>query len=279
MFKNSGGKRFTVSITTDMFNYSFKPEMEKKLRLFAEYGFEYIHWCDDWNNDIIYTQRDIQRYSQLIRSAGLKCLDVHGAATTTIRIDAGEENLLNQYVRLLENRIKFCSVVGGDALVIHPPSSEYRRDLLSQRLKRSLYVFEWVRPLCEDLGIVLAIENCYPTDEEVLKFYFERYPPEFIGFCFDSGHAHVNKNFDQLLKLVERLKVLHLHDNKGERDDHQPPFWGTIDWRRVIRWIKDNRYKKPINFEITHNPQFFSGNMHEYLKYSVDAIKRLINLI
>lgn len=253
--------------------------MEKKLRLFAEYGFEYIHWCDDWNNDVIYTQRDIQRYSQLIRSAGLKCLDIHGAATTIIRIDTGEENLLNQYVRLLENRIKFCNVVGGDAVVIHPPSSEYRRDLLSQRLKRSLYVFERVRPLCEDLGIVLAIENCYPTDEEVLKFYFERYPPEFIGFCFDSGHAHVNKNFDQLLKFVERLKVLHLHDNKGERDDHQPPFWGTIDWKRVIRWIKDNRYKKPINFEITHNPQYFSGNMHEYLKYSVDAIKRLINLI
>ena len=253
--------------------------MEKKLRLFAEYGFEYIHWCDDWNNDVIYTQRDIQRYSQLLRSAGLQCLDVHGAATTTIRIDTGEENLLNQYVRLLENRIKFCSFVGGDAVVIHPLSSEYRRGLLSQRLKRSLYVFERVRPLCEDLGIVLAIENCYPTDGEALKFYFEKYPPEFIGFCFDSGHAHVNKNFDRLLKFVERLKVLHLHDNKGERDDHQPPFWGTIDWRRVIRWIKDNRYKKPINFEITHNPQFFSGNMHEYLKYSVDAIKRLINLI
>jgi len=279
MFKDSEGNTIKVSITSDIFNYTFKPEMEKKLRLFAEHGFEYIHWCDDWNNDVIYTQQDIKRYCQLIRSAGLECQDVHGAATTSIRIDARDENLLKQYVRLLENRIKFCSVVGGDAVVIHPPSSENRSGPLSQRLRRSLYVLERVRPLCEDLGIVLALENCYPIDEEALTFYFEEYPPEFTGFCFDSGHANFNGNFDQLLKFGERLKALHLHDNKGERDDHQPPFWGTIDWRRVIRWIKDNRYRKPINFEMNHKPQFFSGSMHEYLEYSVDAIQRLINLI
>ncbi|NIR86347.1 MAG: hypothetical protein GWN67_04150, partial [Phycisphaerae bacterium] len=41
-----------VSITSDMFNYSLKPEMERKLQLFAEYGFEYIHWCDDWYSEV-----------------------------------------------------------------------------------------------------------------------------------------------------------------------------------------------------------------------------------
>jgi len=279
MFKDSVGNSIKVSITTDMFNYSFKPEMERKLQLFSDYGFEYIHWCDDWNNNVIYTQRDIKRYRQLIGTVGLECLDVHGAATSDIRIDAEDESLLESYVRLLENRIKFCNAVGGDAVVIHPPSVDDGGVAASQRLNRSLHVFERVRPLCEDLGVVLAIENCFPGDEEALTFYFEKYPPEFAGYCFDSGHAHVNGNFDRLLKFGERLKALHLHDNKGENDDHQPPFWGTIDWRRVLRWIKDNRYEKPINFEITHKPQFFSGDMHGYLKYSVDAIKKLVNLI
>ncbi|MFQ6095393.1 MAG: sugar phosphate isomerase/epimerase family protein, partial [Candidatus Bathyarchaeia archaeon] len=111
---------------------------------------------------------------------------------------------------------------------------------LNRRLNRSLQVFETARPLCEDLGIVLAVENCYPSDEKVLEYYFDRYPPEFVGFCFDSGHAHVNRNVDRLFRLGDRLKALHLHDNRGETDDHQPPFWGTISWSEVMQWIKES---------------------------------------
>ena len=265
-----------VSITSDMFNYSFKIEMVKKLQLFAEHGFKHIHWCDDWNNDAVYGQKEIGRYSQLIGTAGLRCIDVHGTATLRIRIDAEEDELQDQYVRLLENRIEFCSSVGGDAVVIHPPLT--RGEGYSSSLRRSLRVFEKVRPLCEDLGIILAVENCFPNDEEAIGIYFDKFPPEFVGFCFDSGHAHINGNFDRLFGFGERLKALHLHDNRGERDDHQPPFWGTIDWKRVLRWIKDRRYAKPINFEITHNPEFFSGDADGYLEYSMSAIQEFINL-
>ena len=265
-----------VSITSDMFNYSFKIEMEKKLRLFAEHGFKYIHWCDDWNNDVVYTQEEIKRYSQLVETAGLGCIDVHGTATSRICVDAEEYGLQDQYLRLLENRIEFCSSVGGDAVVIHPPRR--RGKDYSPSLKRSLRVLEKVRRLCEELGITLAIENCFPEDEEAISFYLDKFPPELVGFCFDSGHAHINGNFDQLLGFGERLRALHLHDNRGGKDDHQPPFYGTIDWNRVLRWIKDSKYTKPINFEITHNPKSFSGNADEYLKYSMSAIQKFINL-
>jgi len=43
------------SITTDMFDYTFKPTKVEKLNLFKEFGFEYIHWCDNWNDDVFYT--------------------------------------------------------------------------------------------------------------------------------------------------------------------------------------------------------------------------------
>lgn len=201
---------------------------------------------------------------------------------------------MDEYIRLLENRIAFCSAVGGDAVVVHPPGTSLfykvgdpavvrslnREDMerLRRGLKRSFEVFERVKPLCNDLGVTIAVENVHPNDPEILQCYFEKYTPEFVGFCYDSGHANFIGNFDQLVEFGDRLRVTHLHDNRGEWDDHQPPFWGSIDWKRVVEWIRSTGYGKPLNFEIIHNPKLFDGSMEEYLIYTVDAIKKVQRL-
>ncbi|MFB0558836.1 MAG: sugar phosphate isomerase/epimerase family protein [Candidatus Bathyarchaeia archaeon] len=251
--------------------------MEEKLRLFAEYGFECLHWCDDWNNDIFYSHEDMDLYLSLIESSGLRCLDIHGTATPSIQIDSESEGLQSAYVRLLENRVEFCSVVGGDALVIHPPMLRGTGDS-GLRIKRSLSAIDAVRPLCEDLSVAIAVENSYWGDEEILQYYFDRYPPEFVGFCFDSGHANIHGNFQALSRFGDRLKALHLHDNKGEKDDHQPPLWGTVDWVEVLRWIRGRGYDKPVNFEVAHDPDLYSGSMQGFLKVTVDSILEVLAL-
>ncbi len=266
-----------ASITTDMFDYSFKPGREKKLRLFAEYGFRYIHWCDDWDNDTLYSKQTMMEHKRLIETVGLDCLDVHGVASQTHRIDAEDPEARDTYVRLLENRIEFCRVVGGDAVVIHPPRLD--REGHGRRLELSQEVLDGVMPLCEESGVVIAMENVYPGNERVLEYFFERYPPSFLAFCFDSGHANVNGNTDPLFGFRDRLRVLHLHDNKGESDDHQPPFWGTLDWGRIMGWIKESGYRKPINFEVIHKPMHFKGTMGGFLTQTVESAQRTLALL
>ena len=259
-----------ASITTDMFNYSFKLDMDAKLALFADKGFRFIHWCDDWNNGVLYSGKDIEIYRQVVESCGLKCLDVHGSDAPGVKIGAQDDRALEEFVRLLENRIEFCSAIGGDAVVVHPPKdpSDYAR---------SLKPLERVRPLCEELGVVLAMENCFPADDMLLAQYFQMFPPEFVGYCFDSGHANVYGNTDTLMKFSDRLKVLHLHDNRGKEDDHQPPFYGTVDWPKVMRWIGQSGYSKPVNFEITHRPRYFEGTPNEYLDHVVASIVKALS--
>jgi sugar phosphate isomerase/epimerase len=259
-----------ISITTDMFNYSYQLDRETKLELFASRGFRFIHWCDDWNNGVLYSEKDMNLYRQVVESFGLKCQDVHGSDAPGIKIGASDQGARKEFIQLLENRIQFCSAMGGDAVVVHPPKE-------ASDLNKSLEVLESVRPHCEDLGIVLAIENCFPSDDKILKHCFERFPPEFVGLCYDSGHANLNKNSDELMNFSGRLKVLHLHDNKGVVDDHQPPFFGTVDWQRVMRWVDQSGYAKPVNFEITHRPKYFGGTPEEYLDYAVSSILRALS--
>lgn len=268
-----------VSIVSDMFDYSIKPAFERKLRLFAEYSFEHIDWSDDWNNAVMYSKETMEFYRQSLESFGLRCIGVHGAASSSINIEAEDEQAFKKYVALLRNRLEFCSVVGGDVLVVHPPKIEGDDMRASRKLERSLRAFEDVRSLCDDLGIVLAVENCYPPDVQSLGYYFERYPPEFVGFCFDSGHAHVNGNFDSLSRFRDRLRALHLHDNGGKEDDHQPPFFGTINWEQMMRWIASTVYKKPINFEIVHKSKFFEDSMEKFLEHSAHSIQKAMALL
>jgi sugar phosphate isomerase/epimerase len=260
-----------------MYNYSFKPKIERSFQLFVDFGFKYLHWCEDWNKETIYSQHQMASYHDLLNSFGLTCLDVHGVETSAFYLGVREKSATDRYIQLLENRIEFCSAVGGDAVVIHPPNVENPEEL-NCCLKRSLHIFEQVRPLCEDLGVTIAVENCNPYDEPILKYYFARYLPEFVGFCFDSGHAHLNRNLEAVFQFSGRLKVLHLHDNRGKNDEHQPPLWGTLDWEKIMQWITGSNYQKPLNFEITLYPSLFDGSMEDYLVYTVRMIHQVLSL-
>jgi sugar phosphate isomerase/epimerase len=60
----------------------------------------------------------------------------------------------------------------------------------------------------------------------------------------DIGHAHladgseeerIEKSFAPLRELVSSV---HLHDNHAEKDEHLPPYDGTIEWPAAIKLLK-----------------------------------------
>ena len=262
------------SITTDMFDYTYKPTKDEKLNLFKEFGFENIHWCDNWIDNIIYTQDMMKDYARLLSDTGLVCLDVHGTATKTITIDTFSSQYHHEYIKLLENRIEFCYFIGGDSVVVHPPT--YHAPQYDERIAQSHKVIQSVEDLCIDKSISLAFENVRKDDHLILKEYFETYSPEFVGLCYDSGHANIFGNLGEIMLLGERLIVTHLNDNKGAKDDHQYPGWGTIDWEKVTSWLSETNYKKPWNLEVAHSDEFFSGSMRDYISTVCEATSQTL---
>jgi hypothetical protein len=41
-----------------------------------------------------------------------------------------------------------------------------------------------------------------------------------------------------LAQMAKRIAVLHLHDNYGTFDDHNPPGGGNIDWQTLVPQLK-----------------------------------------
>ncbi len=58
-----------------------------------------------------------------------------------------------------------------------------------------------------------------------------------LGYCFDVGAAHLEQDvLSEFEKMRERVRMVRLHDNDGERDTRRAPLveqGGSIDWRAV----------------------------------------------
>jgi sugar phosphate isomerase/epimerase len=87
-------------------------------------------------------------------------------------------------------------------------------------------------------GVTIAIEN---TPGEMatpanLRNFLEQTRLPGVKICFDTGHAHLEGGVAEALDVVrDFIATTHMHDNRGERDDHLLPYEGTIDWAAALR--------------------------------------------
>jgi sugar phosphate isomerase/epimerase len=95
-------------------------------------------------------------------------------------------------------------------------------------------------------GVTICVENTTSEmgDPAYLRAFVDETRLTGLRFNFDIGHAHlsdfpeeerVEKSFSPLRELVSSV---HLHDNHGEKDEHLPPYDGTIDWPTAIKTLQ-----------------------------------------
>ena len=95
-------------------------------------------------------------------------------------------------------------------------------------------------------GVTLALENTTSEmgDPAYLRAFVDETRLTGLRFNFDIGHANLadgpaeerlEKSFAPLRDLVASV---HLHDNHGEKDEHLPPYDGSIDWGAAIPLLK-----------------------------------------
>jgi sugar phosphate isomerase/epimerase len=96
------------------------------------------------------------------------------------------------------------------------------------------------------VGVTICVENTTSEmgDPAYLRSFYDETRLTGLRFNFDIGHAHladgpdeerVEKGFAPLRDLVVGA---HIHDNHGEKDEHLPPYDGTIDWEKAIQLLK-----------------------------------------
>jgi sugar phosphate isomerase/epimerase len=238
-----------LSITTD-----FRDDggmIEPKLALFAEAGFTHVHWCEHWSRDFLYEDFYTDGVARLLKKHNLKFSDTHNAETGGASCSSDDETARKRGVRLLENRIRFTALLGGDCVVVHPPGKSDTEELSRARWSAIERSFGEIAKTCEQYKVRIGLENLPPGVTDEFHKLMAKFPANVLGFCYDSGHANMSKQPELIETFGARLAALHLHDNHGEKDEHAIPGYGTVQWPRIAKAIKVAGYAKPINFELS----------------------------
>jgi sugar phosphate isomerase/epimerase len=150
------------------------------------------------------------------------------------------------------------------AIVFHPSYDE-RYYVSSGRkwLENSIGTWSKLLPLADQLDTRIALENVYETDPDWIGRLLDAFPPERVGFCFDTGHfnAFARTPLETWMdRLGHRLVEVHLHDNRGALDEHLPVGEGTFPFGEFFS-ILAGKGLRPILTVEAHTEQNLSKTL------------------
>src|SRR5271157_799993 len=137
-------------------------------------------------------------------------------------------------------------------LVLHLglPDEEY--DL--RKFDAAFTSIEHLNIFAKERGAEILLENI-PSElsapEHILSFL--HYTRLDLKVCFDTGHAHMAGGVQPAFRMLrDRIAVMHVHDNHGDKDEHLLPYEGEIDWAQAIPDFRSAGRQFPILFELNY---------------------------
>ena len=176
--------------------------------------------------------------------------------------------------------LQIASDLNVKTMTFHPGSDHNMPQYTGRPHRERVFrMLDELLPVAEKCDVIIALENswsCSNTAEALLE-YKEKYPTEYLGFCYDSGHANIMDNgrhhpgcvaFDRwqrcgfaepqwddkrLEKMLPYVVNCHLHDNDGSADSHALPGNGNVNWDNIVNLLRQAPRLKVIQSEVKHS--------------------------
>ncbi len=288
--------------------------IEQQLKNIADAGFSHVHWGHDWRGEYLYADIEMVQIKKMLGDHNLKLKGLHATeggihypSTDDKRVfgirynNRKDYTSVNEYTRLagvelIKNRVDLAYIIGSKEIVLHMelPYVELREDedFKKRYWEQVFKSFDELKSYCKARNVKIAFENLLaPLQEQIGQFdkLFARYDSDFVGFCFDSGHAALVSS-DEHLFFAERYKnriiALHLQDTDGiatelmddhaallKHDKHALPFTGVINWDKLAKIIAQSPYELPVTLEVIFKTDSYEEEMSHLKEALVKADK------
>lgn len=234
-----------IATSTNLISFNrdgSKTEMVHLLPLYAKEGFRVLdlNLCEMLNSKGSLAGDDWKKYVAKLKELKGQHALVFNQAHAPYAADGHilDESLLRS--------LDICQQLSIPILVVHPTKGG---------VVQNLRAYESYVRMAAQRNITLAFENLNADDEmteiEILIELVASFDSPSARICYDTGHAHQRgHDLPQDIRLIGRyLVATHIADNKGKEDEHLLPFYGTIDWKAVMKALKEIKYDGDLTYE------------------------------
>ncbi len=194
-----------------------------------------------------------------LRAAGVSTTTFH-APYEDIWPGARDEEVRRLSVRRLRQAIALAPVFRPRGIVVHGGYFDWLFDFAPDKwLEPARRSFSEIAEAAESAGVDIFVENVFDEAPDHLLRLCDAVGSARLSFCFDPGHATLFSRLP-IQKWAEalgpRIMEMHVHDNRGLRDDHLPVGEGSINFRGVILAVGDAGARPILTVE-THRVEHF----------------------
>lgn len=252
-----------------------------------------------FKKDINEIKKVIDVYKTALDKHGIAVCQTH-APFPTYRFRELEgkltKEMFNSYMEDVTKKcIELTAYLGSKYIVIHPAHNA-ARILYDEERKVNIELYTRLIEDAKRHGVIICLENMWTErggrifDSACANPYEARdyidtlndiAGEEIFGFCFDVGHANIcGYHMQNSLRILgKRVKVLHIHDTNGMRDNHTIPYMisnggskALTDYGGFTAGLRDIGYEGSLNFESCYGFNAFPKVTHPALFGLVKAI-------
>ncbi|KAA3610291.1 MAG: sugar phosphate isomerase/epimerase [Calditrichaeota bacterium] len=170
-------------------------------------------------------------------------------------------HLRRSSIKYLSKSIQLASELKSTHVTLHlgnfywfPVEKWERRKALLRFIKSLVKILK----LCEEKGVVIALENVVPIPSgseyyllgdniDDFEYIFSNVESEYLKFCLDTGHANMAEGvIEYINNFHEKLSCIHYHDNNGFNDEHLAIGEGKVPWQELASKLEDINFTGPI---------------------------------
>lgn len=281
-----------------LFRFNDEPEkhisIEEGFDMLSKAGFDSVDLGFFWELEKFVREHDNdsvefeQHFTNIRKNAEKRGLFINQTHAPLIAFDDAQSD---DYFNVLVKCIHATKLLGAKYIVIHPlqpPTCLYDNGV-EYRKEINLKFFKRLQPVLEQYDVVECIENLFRIDPEINKYvpsscsrpeeilyYIENLNSDRFKVCLDIGHLLLTGDYTgdtpqgAIRKLGKYLRVLHVHDNFKEKDEHSPPYFGKADWKEIALALKEVGYQGVFNLELT---------LYRYMTFNKIGLQELLTFI
>ncbi len=206
----------------------------------------------------------IRELKEWLAESGLALHSVHAPITDAFLNGKVQRNISTAFrdsdarkatLREMEIALDIATELPFSFFVVHlGVPDEQQRGSDDNHRDAAIRSIEDIQAMAERAGVTVALEvmgNRLSTATDLVELLERTFEGANLGICMDVGHAHILGDAAEAIETTsEYLVTTHIHDNRGQSDEHLVPFQGSVDWAATIMAFEKIGYDGVLMYEV-----------------------------